>query len=157
MTRTRIALLAVFLAACQYRGDPQVAAIAGTERINREVTVTNFVPEPVSTDLAGKYWILLTNHSSRQYIFPIDLGVRLLVYSESAGQWRDVENLTTYLPVDGSLVLQPWGNWPEDEVPLSFWPIFDRRPDNSKLRVILVGQDEDGEAVAAYVEIHLNE
>ena len=157
MTRTRIALLAVFLAACQYRGDPQVAAIAGTERINREVTVTSFLPEPVSTELAGKYWILLTNHSSSQYIFPIDLGVQLLVYSESAGQWRDVENLTTYLPVDGSLVLQPRGNQPEDEMPFSFWPIFEQRPDDSKLRVIVVGQDEHGEAVAAYVDIPLNE
>ncbi|MEK9138020.1 MAG: hypothetical protein AAB393_12915, partial [Bacteroidota bacterium] len=116
----------------------------------------HFIPEPVGAALEGEYWILLANQSQNRYIFPADFGIKLLVYSEKAGQWREVENLTTYSPPDGTVVLQPRGNWPEDEAPFSFWPIFEQRPDDSKLRVIVVGHDEDGEAVAAYVDIPLN-
>lgn len=157
MTRISIALLAVFVVACQERGDPLVAAMVGTERVNREVAVTRVVPEPMSPELEGKYWIILSNQSSRQLTFPIDLGVQLLVYSDDAGEWRAVENLTTYSPPDGSVVLQPRGNWPEDEATLSFWPVFDRRPGDSKLRVIVVGQDEQGESVAGYLDIPLDD
>ncbi len=156
MTRTRIALLAVLLAACQYRGDPQVAAIVGTERINREVTLEHFIPEPVGAALEGEYWILLANQSQNRYIFPADFGIKLLVYSEKAEQWREVEDLVTYLPADISIVLEPRGNWPEDEVPLSVWPVFEKSSDDTELRVIVVGHDEHAEAVAAYVDIPLN-
>jgi hypothetical protein len=157
MKRTRFFILAVALAACQNTADPQVVALVGTERINREVTLTHIVPQPVSPALEGSYEILVTNRSPRQYVFTADFGVRLLIYSEKAGVWREVENLTTYLPPDTSIVLQPRGNWPEDEVPISVWPVFQKSSDDTALRVIVVGHDEDGEAVAAFVDIPLNE
>jgi hypothetical protein len=157
MTRVKFAVLALALAACQNGADPQVVALVGTERINREVTLTHIVPQPVIPALEGSYEILVTNQSPRQYIFPADFGVKLLVYSDAAGQWREVDNLTTYSPPDALFVLQAKGNWPEDEVPFSFWPIVERRADDSKLRVIVVGHDEDGEAVAAYLDIPLSD
>ena len=157
MTRIRIALLGILIAACQYRGDPQVAGIVGTERINREVTLEHFIPEPVGAALEGEYWILLANQSHNRYTFQADFGIKLLVYSQKAEEWREVEDLVTYLPADISIVLEPRGNWPDDEVPLSVWPVFEKRSDDTSLRVIVVGHDEQGEAVAAYVDIPLNE
>ncbi len=157
MTRIRFAALAVLLAACQNRPDPQVAALVGTERINREITVTLIDPQPVSSAQDGSYEILVSNQSQKRYLFPTDLGVQLLVYSEKAGGWRNVENFITYLPPDGSVVLEPRRNWPEDQVPLSVWPVFERTSDDTLLRVTVVGHDEDGEAVAAFIDIPLGE
>jgi hypothetical protein len=157
MTRIRFALVAVLLASCQYRGDPQVSAIAGTERINKEVTLEHIIPEPVGVTLAGEYEVLLANQSPNRYVFPVDLGVQLLVYSEKSGEWRKVENFITYLPPDGSIVLEPRGDWPENEELFSVLPVFEQGSEDSALRVIVVGHDEDGEAVAAYVDIPLNE
>ena len=157
MTRIRTALLAAFLVACQNRVDPQVVALVGTERINREVTLTHIVPQPVFAGLEGSYDILLVNQSQSQYIFPTDFGVLLLVYSEKAGDWRHVENFSTYLPLNGSIVLEPLRDWPDNEELFSVWPVIERTSDDTLLRVTVVGHDEDGEAVAAYVDIPLGE
>ena len=141
MTRIRTALFALFLVACQNEVDPQVAALVGTERVNREVTLTHMVPEPAVAALEGSYEILVANQSHARYVFPVDFGARLLIYSGKAGQWREVKNLSTYLPLDFTHVLEPRGNWPEDEVPFSVWPVFERTSADTLLRVIVVGHE----------------
>ena len=157
MTRIRIALFALFLVACQNEVDPQVAALVGTERVNREVTLTHMVPEPAVAALEGSYEILVANQSHSRYVFPVDFGVRLLVFSEKSGEWREVKNLSTYLPADFSHVLEPRGSWPDDEIPFSVLPVFEHSPDDTKLRIVVVGHGDNGETVAAFIDIALGE
>ena len=157
MTRIKIALLAVFLVACQDGADPQVAALVGTERINKEVTLTHIVAQQVSAAMEGEYEILVTNQSQDRHTFPVDFGVQLLIYSDNAGMWREVENFITYLPPDGSIVLGPRRDWPDNEDLFSVRPVFEQTSDDTMLRIIVVGQDERGEGVAAYIDIPLGE
>ena len=157
MTRIRIALLAVILAACQEKVDPQVVALVGSDRINRGVEMAHIVPQPVDPALEGEYKVLITNQSQDRYIFPINFGAQLLIYSEGTDAWRQVDNFITYLPEDGSIVLEPRSEWPDNEDLFSVRPVFERREDDTRLRIVIVGQDELGEGVGAYLDIPLSD
>jgi hypothetical protein len=157
MTRIRIALVAVLLAACQEKVDPQVVALVGSDRINRGVEMAHIVPQPVDPALEGEYEVFVTNQSQDRYIFPIDFGAQLLVYSERTDEWREVDNFITYLPADGSIVLEPRSEWPDNEHLFSVRPVLERREDDTRLRIVIVGQDEFGEVVGAYLDIPLSD
>jgi len=157
MTRISIALVAVLLAACQEKLDPQVVALVGSDRINLGVEMAHIVPQPVDPPFEGEFEVLVTNQSQDRYIFPIDFGAQLLIYSEGTDAWRQVDNFINYLPEDGSIVLEPRSEWPDNEHLFSVRPAFERREEDTRLRIVVVGQDELGEVVGAYLDIPLND
>ena len=119
--------------------------------------MAHIIPQPVDPALGGSYEVFVTNQSQDRYMFPIDFGVQLLIYSEETDAWRRVDNFITYLPEDGSIALEPRSEWPDNEDLFSVRPVFERREDDTSLRIVIVGKDELGEVVGAYLDIPLSD
>lgn len=151
------AILVAFLSvACLSRVDSEVAAWVGTERINREITLTLLTEDPTQIRLNGPIHLLLENRSTSQITLPPDFGSRLFVFSDKTGEWREVENQVQYLPADQPVVLSPRGELPWDEAGVSVIPLASETPDLSQLRILVAGNEENGEIVVAYIDLELS-
>lgn len=141
-------------AACQSGPDAEVAAWLGTDRINREISLTLMNDDPASVRLNGSVFLLVRNHSVSAITLPPDFGSVLLVYSEVSGEWQEIENRVEY-PSDELITLSPRGELPFDERTLTVAPDREASPDLTFVRVAVVGENQNGETVAAYLEIPL--
>ena len=150
-------LLAASLTACQSQVNDPIVEWIGIDRVNEEVTLILFDSDAGKVRLNNPLFLLLRNRSTAQITFPPDFGNRVYAFSEESGDWHEIENRGHYIPEDKDVILNAWGELPQDETGISFLPMADDASNYSRVLVVVVGRLETGETSGAYLDIPLGE
>ena len=118
-------------------------------------------PHLVNPNALQPTFIVKLNNTSEHYIlFPSDYRIRLFLYSDDTNQWIEIENKAN-VASDLNLVLAPSGSDGAEIAFVPFHPDLEATEYPVDIRVVvsgnvIIGDDEIGEQVAAYVDLHLD-
>jgi hypothetical protein len=104
--------------------------------------------------------VKLSNTTEHYILFPFDYGVRLFLYDNEKNQWLEIKNQIHYATIHNK-VLVPYGADGADFTFVSFVPDLEKRDYPVDIRVsvlgnFIVGENEIGDEVGAYVDLHLD-
>lgn len=147
----------VLAVACTPQPDVDMSAWVETLRINQELELGLLPNGPQSAQLNVPLQLVIENQSGAAITFSADFGLRLLAKSKATQEWQEIENLVEYLPADHDVVLGPSDDPLTNFTTFSALPKIEQRGEFSQLRLIIVGRDDAGGLVAAYVDVPIEE